>query len=70
MNNNQEIVDLEDNNKLFWELNQQAFTELLTFVDFVDHKLNIGLVEINFAQDRDLLIEALITHQDCQDIQF
>ena len=68
--NNQEIVNVSKNNELFFETNQQAFTELLTFVDFVDSKLNIGFVEINFAQDRDILIETLIQHQNCQDIQF
>ena len=60
----------QQKNKFFWDINQRAFTELLTFIDFVDHKLNIGLVEINFAQDRDLLIEALVSHHNCQDIQF
>ena len=69
-NSDREIVEETEQNKSFLEINQQAFTELLTFVDFVDEKLNIGFVEVNFAQDRDILIEALINHQDCQNIQF
>ena len=69
-NSDRKIVKEKEQNKSFLESNQQTFTELLTFVDFVDEKLNIGFVEVNFAQDRDVLIEALINHQDCQDIQF
>ncbi len=69
-NSDREIVEAKENNKSFLEINQQVFTELLTFVDFVDQKLNIGFVEVNFAQDRDILIDALINHQDCQNIQF
>ena len=65
----QKIVDT-DRTKLFWESNQQVFRELLTFVDFVDEKLNIGFAEINFAQDRDLVIKNLIEDPNCQDIQF
>ena len=65
-----ETVEVKEKNKSFLEINQQAFTELLTFVDFVDEKLNIGFVEVNFAQDRDVLIEALIKNQNCQNIQF
>ena len=69
-NSDHETVEAKESNKSFLEINQQAFTELLTFVDFVDEKLNIGFVEVNFAQDRDILIEALIKHKDCQNIQF
>ncbi len=69
-NSNRETVEEKEQIKSFLEINQQAFTELLTFVDFVDEKLNIGFVEVNFAQDRDVLIEALIKHQNCQNIQF
>ncbi len=65
-----EVTDIEDKHKSFFELNQQTFMELLTFVDFADERLNIGLVEINFAQDRDIVIETLINHPQCQDIQF
>jgi len=68
--NNLEISDLNRENNLFFEINQRPFTELLTFVDFAGNQLNIGLVEINFAKDRDILIEALIKHPDCQNIQF
>ncbi len=67
---NRKIVEKKEKNKSFLEINQQAFTELVTFVDFVDEKLNIGFVEVNFAQDGDILIDALINHQDCQNIQF
>ena len=69
-NSDQKLVEIKEKKQSFLEINQQAFTELLTFVDFVDEKLNIGFVEVNFAQDRDILIEALIKHQDCQNIQF
>jgi len=65
----QKIVDTE-RNRLFWENNQQAFRELLTFVDFADDKLNIGFAEINFPRDRNLVIKELIEHRNCQDIQF
>jgi tetratricopeptide (TPR) repeat protein len=68
--NNREIAKINEKSNSFFELNQHTFVELLTFVDFADDKLNIGLVEINFAQDRDVLIEALIKHPDCRDIQF
>ena len=57
-------------NKSFWDINQQPFKELLTFVDFADDKLNIAFAEINFAQDRDLIIKKLIEHPNCKDIQF
>ena len=68
--NNQETANIKKKNKLFFDANQQPFMELLTFIDFVDNKLNIGLVEINSAQDRDILITALINHPNYQDIQF
>ncbi len=61
---------LKGESNSFLNINQQTFNELLTFVDFADDKLNIGLVEINFAKDRDVLIEALIKHPDCQNIKF
>ena len=65
-----EIANLKEQDKLFLEINQKAFKELLTFVDFADDKLNIAFAEINFAQDRDLLIKKLIKHPSCKDIQF
>lgn len=68
--NGREVVNINNKNNSFLEINQQVFTELLTFIDFVDNKLNIGFVEINFAKDRNILIEALVKHQNCQDIQF
>jgi hypothetical protein len=51
--NNLEAHNIKGENNLFFELNQQSFNELLTFVDFADEKLNIGFVEIKFTQDRD-----------------
>lgn len=65
-----EIANLKEQDKSFLEINQKAFKELLTFVDFADDKLSIAFAEINFAQDRDLLIENLIEHPSCKDIQF
>ena len=64
------IPNLKNEKDLFLSINQQPFTELLTFIDFVDNKLNIGLVEIKFSQDRDILINALIEHPECNNIQF
>ena len=69
-NKDREVTDIEDKYKSFFEVNQQVFIELLTFVDFAGERLNIGLVEINFAQDRDLVIDTLSSHPQCQDIQF
>jgi hypothetical protein len=54
----------------FVAANQQSFAELLTFIDFADEKLTIGFVEINFATDRDILIEILQVHPQCEEIQF
>ena len=71
MNSNPlEIPNSKNEKDLFLSINQQPFTELLTFIDFVDNKLNIGLVEIKFSQDRDILINALIEHPECNNIQF
>jgi tetratricopeptide (TPR) repeat protein len=67
---NLETHNIQGENNLFFEINQQSFTELLTFVDFADDKLNIGLVKIKFTQDRDTLLKALIEHPKCQNIQF
>ncbi|WP_293124869.1 tetratricopeptide repeat protein [Microcoleus sp. bin38.metabat.b11b12b14.051] len=53
------------------ELNQQSFDELLTFVDIVpDDAFDLGFIQSNFAKDRDAIIQALINHPDCQDMQF
>ncbi|MFP4103711.1 tetratricopeptide repeat protein [Coleofasciculus sp.] len=56
--------------EVFIARNQQSLAELVTFVDFVDEKLTIGFVEVNFAKDRDCLIDIITTHPQCQDIQF
>lgn len=53
----------------FLTLNQQVFAELLTFVDFAEG-FTLGLVDINFLSDAQILIEALKNHPQCQDIQF
>jgi tetratricopeptide (TPR) repeat protein len=45
----------------FLALNQQVFAELLTFIDFAEG-LTIGFIEVNFAADGDVLIEALKEH--------
>ena len=60
-------LDLEA--QQFLSLNQHVFAELLTFVDFAD-EFTLGFVEINFPPDTDVLIQALKTHINCQDIQF
>jgi hypothetical protein len=56
--------------EVFIARNQQSLAELVMFVDFADEKLTIGFVEVNFAKDRDNLIEIITTHPQCQDIQF
>ncbi len=53
----------------FIAANQQEFAELLTFVDFAE-TFTLGLVEVNFPPDAELLIEALKTSPECRDIQF
>ncbi|WP_445248157.1 tetratricopeptide repeat protein [Microcoleus sp. OTE_8_concoct_300] len=53
------------------ELNQESFDQLLTFVDIVpDNAFDLGFIESNFAKDRDAIIQALISHPDCQEMQF
>jgi len=53
------------------EFNQESFDELLTFVDIVpDNAFDLGFIQSNFAKDRDAIIQALINHPDCQDMQF
>jgi tetratricopeptide (TPR) repeat protein len=56
--------------EVFIDRNQQSLAELVTFVDFADDKLTIGFVEVNFAKDRECLIDIITTHPQCQDIQF
>ena len=65
-----QISKLQPEIDTFINVNQQSLAELLTFIDFVDEKLTIGFVEINFAKDRDALIEILKHHPQCQEIQF
>jgi tetratricopeptide (TPR) repeat protein len=53
------------------ELNQESFDQLLTFVDIVpDDAFDLGFIQSNFARDRDAIIRALISHPDCQEMQF
>jgi tetratricopeptide (TPR) repeat protein len=52
----------------FLTLNQDIFAELLTFIDFAE-KFTLGFVEVNFPPDADLLIAALQTHPECEQIQ-
>ncbi|MDJ0580326.1 tetratricopeptide repeat protein [Crocosphaera sp.] len=66
----QKISNINQEKESFLNINQQTFTELLTFIDFADERLNIGFVEIKFSQDRDILIDALLEHPDCNNIQF
>lgn len=56
--------------EVFIARNQQSLAELVMFMDFADYKLTIGFVEVNFAKDRDNLIEIITTHPQCQEIQF
>lgn len=54
----------------FLQINQQSLAELLTFIDFADNKLTIGFVCINFAKDRNTLIDIIKNHEQCKNIQF
>ena len=53
----------------FVALNQDILAELLTFIDFSE-KFTLGFIEINFPPDGDLLVEALKTNSQCEEIQF
>jgi tetratricopeptide (TPR) repeat protein len=53
----------------FIALNEDILAELLTFIDFSE-KFTLGFIEINFPPDGDLLIEALTTNSQCEEIQF
>ena len=53
----------------FIALNQDILAELLTFIDFSE-KFTLGFVEINFPPDGELLVEALKTNSQCEEIQF
>ncbi|MEL7406124.1 MAG: tetratricopeptide repeat protein, partial [Cyanobacteria bacterium J06558_2] len=68
--NNLESSNYKQEQDSFLNINQQPFNELLTLIDFVDEKLNIALIEVKFSQDRELLINALLEHPECSDIQF
>ncbi|MDZ8188969.1 MAG: tetratricopeptide repeat protein [Nostoc sp. ChiSLP02] len=68
-NQPQVIPELQEK-ETFLQINQQSLAELLTFVDFADTQLTIGFVAVNFAKDRNTLIEILQHHPQCQDIQF
>ncbi len=53
------------------EFNQESFDQLLTFVNIVpDDAFDLGFIQSNFAKDRDAIIQALISHPDCQEMQF
>ncbi|MGK7940638.1 MAG: tetratricopeptide repeat protein [Crocosphaera sp.] len=66
----QKIPNVNNEKELFLNINQQTLIELLTFIDFADERLNIGFVEIKFSQDRDILINELLEHPKCNNIQF
>ncbi len=66
----QKIPNITNEKESFLTINQQTFKELLTFIDFADDRLNIGFVEIKFSQDRNILINTLVEHPDCNNIQF
>ena len=53
----------------FLALNQSELAELVTFVDFAEG-LTIAFVEINFAPDADVLLEALQQHPTCEAMRF
>ncbi|MEA5530559.1 tetratricopeptide repeat protein, partial [Dolichospermum sp. UHCC 0684] len=53
----------------FVALNQDILAELLTFIDFSE-KFTLGFIEINFPPDGELLVEALKTNSQCEEIQF
>ncbi len=53
----------------FIALNKDILAELLTFIDFSE-KFTLGFIEINFPPDGELLIEALKTNSQCEEIQF
>ena len=54
----------------FLQINRHSLAELLTFIDFADNKLTIGFVCINFAKDRNTLIDIIRSHEQCKNIQF
>ncbi|WP_242054606.1 lipopolysaccharide assembly protein LapB [Nostoc sp. FACHB-190] len=70
LNQPQVIPEMDLDKETFVEINQQSLAELLTFIDFADTQLTIGFVAVNFAEDRDNLIEILKHHPQCDEIQF
>lgn len=54
----------------FLQANQENLQQLVTFIDFAPETFTLGLVSINFPDDRDTIIETIKHHPDCQDIQF
>ncbi|MGF2012876.1 tetratricopeptide repeat protein [Nostoc sp. DedVER01b] len=69
-NQPQVTPELNLKKETFVQINQQSLAELLTFIDFADTQLTIGFVAVNFAEDRNTLIEILKNHPQCDDIQF
>ncbi|MDZ8069494.1 MAG: tetratricopeptide repeat protein [Nostoc sp. DedQUE08] len=69
-NQPQVTPELNLEKETFVQINQQSLAELLTFIDFADTQLTIGFVAVNFAEDRNTLIEILNNHPQCHDIQF
>jgi tetratricopeptide (TPR) repeat protein len=60
----------EISESVFLAVNQEAFDQLVSFVDFAPDRFIIGFAEVNFAPDRITLIEALKQHPRTSDIQF
>ncbi len=69
-NQPQVTPELNLEKETFVQINQQSLAELLTFIDFADTQLTIGFVAVNFAEDRNTLIEILNNHSRCDEIQF
>ena len=56
--------------KSFLQANQDSLRQLVTFIDFAPETFTLGLVSVNFPDDRDAIIESIKHHPDCEDIQF
>jgi tetratricopeptide (TPR) repeat protein len=62
----------DDNNedlRQFLAINWQILSRLLTFIDFAAG-LTIGFIEIDREQERDWIVDWLMNHPQCQDVQF
>ncbi|MGB5592985.1 MAG: O-linked N-acetylglucosamine transferase, SPINDLY family protein, partial [Crocosphaera sp.] len=57
------------NHRLFLTRNQNKLSELLTFIDFSEG-LTIGFIEVNRKEETNWIIESLMNHSQCQNIQF